>query len=428
MKSSIYNISVPIDEKWVLVYNSASKGYLCLTTDIWNRCFDCDSNVKLTNLKDTELDLLKQNGFIVNNTIDEYAEALSLKMKSRLNKRVYSVIINPTLDCNLRCWYCYESHKVGSTISKGQICAIQKHIELKYLEDKFECLELSFFGGEPLLRANIVEEIINNVSVFCTLKGVRLRVSFTTNGTILPSKILSLLKDKDVAFQITLDGVKNQHNSIRGFKNKPNTNSYDIIWKNIKKLSDNIEDIQLCLRINYDNNTFVEHKELVDQILSIDNKNLIVSIQKVWQVDSNTINYEHVFDFVNTLLCHNVNVSFLDLSNGGTTCYADRINSIVINYDGKVFKCTARDFNDSNSIGKLLPSGDVIWDFDRLKQYSFAQVPSKCKECKLFPACTGICSQKIVETGDYSPCIINAPFTIEDYVLFGYKLKAQRKA
>lgn len=427
MKTSAYNISVPLADNWVLVFNSFSKSFLCLTTTIWKRCFNEDSSVKMENLQTNDFETLRQNGFVIEDGVDEFADALSLRMKSRLNKRLYHIIVNPTLDCNLRCWYCYETHKTGSTISQENINAILKHIELKHLEDNFEALELSFFGGEPFLKASIISQLIEDVSNLCRSKNINLKISFTTNGTIMPPKILAVLKDKNVSFQITLDGNRDQHNLIRGFKTLNNTNSYDVIWKNIKKLYEHISQFHLCLRINFDRNTFVDHKQLAEQILSLGRNKLTVSLQKVWQVDSSSINYEDLFEFVNTLLDHNVNVRFLELSNGATTCYADRINSVVINYDGKVYKCTARDFNGSNSIGELLPTGDIIWDYTRLQQYSYSPVPLKCKKCKLFPSCMGTCSQSIIENGDDVPCIIKKPFTIEDYVLFSYKLKSMQK-
>ena len=422
MKSSSYNISVPFNDNGVLVFNSFSKSFLYLSTKVWRKCFEKDSSVKLTNITVEELKILKDNGFVIEDDVDEYASVFSLKMKTRLNKRSYHIIINPTLDCNLRCWYCYESHKKGSRISQETVDAIFNHIELKYAEDKFEKLELSFFGGEPLLKAKTVCLIIERISEFCIQNNILLTISFTTNGTILPQSILSVLKDKKVTFQITLDGIKKQHNSVRGFKNVSDSNSYEIIWKNIQKLYDKIQNLHVYLRINYDDNTFKEFKSLSQQILSLDKKRLTVSLQKIWQIDSVSIDFEKVFDFINTLQDNNVNVSFLNFSKGETTCYADELNSVVINYDGSIFKCTARDFLESQRIGKLSHTGEIIWDFDKLKQYVFAQMPSKCKSCKMFPSCPGICSQKVIEEGENAQCCIMPPFTIEDYVLYNYKL------
>lgn len=48
------------------------------------------------------------NKLIVENNIDEYQECLNditTRLKSDKSVRI---TVNPTLDCNLKCWYCYE--------------------------------------------------------------------------------------------------------------------------------------------------------------------------------------------------------------------------------------------------------------------------------------------------------------------------------
>lgn len=40
--------------------------------------------------------------------------------------RLYNVVVNTTLDCNLSCWYCYENRIVGSKLSSGVIEAIKR--------------------------------------------------------------------------------------------------------------------------------------------------------------------------------------------------------------------------------------------------------------------------------------------------------------
>lgn len=236
MKSSVYNISVPLEGGY-LVYNSFSKGFLYLSTAVWREHFLPDSTVNLSKLNCDSIAILKENGFIVDADTDEYALALELKMMTRLQKRTYTIIVNPTLDCNLNCWYCYESHQKGSRISHQLIQSISKHIDWKFAEDHFEHLHLSFFGGEPMLGGQQIAQIIEYASTFCQEKNIQFDISFTTNGTILPSVVLNALRGLDVAFQITLDGAKEQHNKVRQFKNGVQ-HSYRIIWRNIKRIQE----------------------------------------------------------------------------------------------------------------------------------------------------------------------------------------------
>jgi uncharacterized protein len=61
--------------------------------------------------------------------------------------RSYRLTINPTLECNFSCWYCYEKHphgKINSTI----LNAIYKLIKHKIEAEKIPHLILDWFGGE----------------------------------------------------------------------------------------------------------------------------------------------------------------------------------------------------------------------------------------------------------------------------------------
>ena len=43
-------------------------------------------------------------------------------------------------------------------------------------------------------------------------------------------------------------------------------------------------------------------------------------------------------------------------------CYADCENSIVVNYNGDLYKCTAREFSPETREGLLTPDGKVEWN------------------------------------------------------------------
>lgn len=88
-------------------------------------------------------------------------------------------------------------------------------------------------------------------------------------------------------------------------------------------------------------------------------------------------------------------------------CYADKLNQFLINYNGDVYKCSARDFTSQNKKGALSDEGEVIWTTpspqEVIKQF---KPQNACKTCNIFPLCGGGCIQKnseIKETGD---CIL----------------------
>ena len=80
-------------------------------------------------------------------------------------------------------------------------------------------------------------------------------------------------------------------------------------------------------------------------------------------------------------------------------CYADLLQQAVINYDGKVFKCTARDFSTHKADGVLQSNGEIEWDKSIIcKGLGNATFENEfCISCELLPACMGPCSQKMIE-------------------------------
>ncbi|MBT9660240.1 SPASM domain-containing protein [Odoribacter splanchnicus] len=419
MKYSRYNIPVEVGDNRVLVFNSFRKSYSVTSSTFWNKYFRMDD---INSIEEPILLQMRDNGFVIDDDDDEYTSALNCKIATRLQTDVYHVVINPTLDCNLCCWYCYETHKKGSHIDQNTEIGILNHLELKFSVTPFKYLHLSFFGGEPFLRHKQVGHVINSIKSFCIKKGVTLRVDFTTNGTIWSPLLIEELRDiTSVSFQITLDGSISQHDKVRCLKNGGG-GTYKRILENINKIFIELPNAHVTIRINFDDTTFDMVEALEKELLSFPPSQFRVALHKVWQVDANTIKYEQIFDFINTLQEHNIDVRFLDFSHGETTCYADKINSVVINYDGSIYKCTARNFNSDNKVGKLLKTGEISWDYSKLKEYCFASIPSKCQACKIFPICTGICSQKVIEMGDQTPCMIESQFSIEDYILYNYKV------
>ncbi|MDR2409264.1 MAG: SPASM domain-containing protein [Bacteroidales bacterium] len=80
-------------------------------------------------------------------------------------------------------------------------------------------------------------------------------------------------------------------------------------------------------------------------------------------------------------------------------CYADKMNQVVINYDGRIFKCTARNFQEEKEDGILLSNGKIKWNMPifskRLGNATFEN--EFCMACKFLPACFGPCSKKMLE-------------------------------
>ena len=80
-------------------------------------------------------------------------------------------------------------------------------------------------------------------------------------------------------------------------------------------------------------------------------------------------------------------------------CYAENMNQYVVNFDLKLYKCTARNFKDkAYSIGEISRDGKFIPSDNYYKYYTASYFENeKCLACPLLPSCTGMCIQKKIE-------------------------------
>jgi uncharacterized protein len=83
-------------------------------------------------------------------------------------------------------------------------------------------------------------------------------------------------------------------------------------------------------------------------------------------------------------------------------CYVSRYYHTEINYDGTVYKCTARDYSPKYEMGTLRGDGQIVWNIKELsRMYADATFETPlCLACKYLPLCNGACPQKIKELED----------------------------
>lgn len=181
-------------------------------SDIINKSLKGDD--ELVNINEKEFFQLKQRGYIFDSINDEEIllkryEAINNKVLANIDQIGYWTIC-PSMECNLRCPYCYEDHVQNESIkrlSEQQLDVIFHYILNQKFNKKSKIL---IFGGEPLLSVNykIVEKILRFTQKHSFPVGI------TTNGTSLSTTYLDLFsKHKgNLAVQITLDGDKTEHN------------------------------------------------------------------------------------------------------------------------------------------------------------------------------------------------------------------------
>ncbi len=338
-------------------------------------------------------DSLKRMDFIVEDDYNEKDIVQFRRSTELYDKSLYHLIVNPTLDCNLSCWYCYERRYKGSKISKEVSDGIIKHIIWKCNNEPFSTLKLSFFGGEPFYNYPAIKDIIERAKNVCIKRGISLYLDFTTNGTLLDAKNIDFLSDLSCQFQITIDGNKEQHNKVKHTKDR-SKDLFTLTFQNMKLIQEKIPSSMLFLRINFDENTLESFDEILARIKELDRRRTVIIVKRVWQVNHENINNEIVNSTIEKLNGEGFSV---DYYTQGKLCFGERYNEAVINYDGQVFKCTTiSDFNQTNAYGKLdTQTGQIIWNESKLAYDYSTKSPDECLSCRRFPSCYGPCPNQI---------------------------------
>lgn len=387
----------------VILYHLIGDKIIALQSDLVDLVFsDNDDFMEELELKHPDLFSQMQGmGMIVPDNKDEAQELLTEWEKKDSDSTYFGIIINPTLDCNLRCWYCYEDHRAGTLMKEEVLTSIFHLIDRKVEEPELKELNISFFGGEPLMVfRTVVLPLLEYGSVRCVEKNIGFSSNFTTNGVLLTDEVVHALQKmqfcKPITFQITLDGNRESHDAVRfTHGNKP---TYDLIVKHIHAAL--FANFKVGVRFNYTINnidTFVDVIKEFRDLPKVLKKNIRFNFQQVWQDrESSSEVLEKTTEISDLFKDDGLEVDY-DNSFRRQNCYADTLNCIVLNYNGDLFKCTARDFKTEIREGVLHPDGILEWNERFYQRMSVKYANTDCRNCSILPICNGGCSQSKLE-------------------------------
>lgn len=138
-------------------------------------------------------------------------------------KKSYNPTLCVTHQCNLSCVYCYQNHDVNNNMT---IETAKEAIDwiVKNIPEEDEIVSLSFIGGEPLIRFNLIKEVYEYVGTIEKRKPFRFFAS--TNGTLLNDEMKKWFIERKDHFYLglSIDGNKETHDANR-------SNSFDKIDK-----------------------------------------------------------------------------------------------------------------------------------------------------------------------------------------------------
>ncbi|MCI0471104.1 MAG: radical SAM protein, partial [Candidatus Aminicenantes bacterium] len=156
-------------------------------------------------------------------------------------RHLKQIIFESTQDCTLRCRYCTYGgsylHQRKNTAKYLSFDTARKTIDyiggIISTRSKKELI-IGFYGGEPLLNFDTIEQIVDYSKKL--FPGWELRFTVTTNGTLLEDRIIHFLVKNNFSLMVSLDGSGKNHDAKRIFPD--GRGSFDLIMENMKKIKD----------------------------------------------------------------------------------------------------------------------------------------------------------------------------------------------
>ena len=396
-----FYISKKVDDG-VLVFNTLIKEMIHLDNESFEKAFlNCDSTHK-------DFKYLLENWYIVPyNCVDielnSQVNAISTQLdKSFADKRF---VVVTTLNCNARCFYCFEheTKKYPMTVETA-------HQTSKYISKTSEGKKviIQWFGGEPLCNTKVIDIICDDLRK----ENVNFSTWMITNGYLFDDNIINKAKNswnlKSV--QITLDGTEEIYNNVKNYVYKNNISPFQKVLNSIELLLN--ADISVKIRLNMDKHNAEDLFKLTDVLFNRFGANDKLNIYACLLFDEcgsdkKIRGYSDQLELSKKLVelekyIHEKGYSeSFRLNNRikGYRCMADNDQSIMILPNGNFSKCE-RDTAASN-FGNVFDG--IINHTETDKWKIKCKMFDECFTCPLLPGCVRI--EKCPDEG-YHECSI----------------------
>lgn len=363
-------------------------------------------------LPEPVFEALRDGGFLVPKNLDERAYIRTRFNLSRMRAPARFVIA-PTLDCNLSCFYCYET-KSKETMTPEVQDSVASFVASRLRGSPSPKLTVEWYGGEPLLAQDAVRVLSKKLQSISGAAGAKYYAALVTNGTMLTPEILQGLSGCGInSYHVTLDGPAEVHDARRS----PGSGAPAAAFNEIV---DNIEAAAAGAQVNVRMNVGRSNRGAVGAFLRFarerewSKKGIDIYPAPIFGASSPCMGYpeealpEEDFDSVLDEFCEagfDAGASNLAEVVGFPpsrhySCEALAFNSFAISPGGSLFKCPLEIDDDGKAVGTVSEPLD-LYNPNLLKWLSFDpfDIPG-CGRCLFLPLCSGGCPKKLFEEGE----------------------------
>ncbi len=425
LASSRYNFRIPAPDG-VVLYNSCSGAAIRVKGADAIAMAELLSGRRLLVSRDcfepAMLARLRRGGFLLDPKADELEIVRDRYWRARGETPIV-LTLTTTQDCNLGCYYCYESRS-KHRLTGNDIPRIVGLARKRLADSGKSSLHVDWYGGEPLMNIDFLERASAALQSLCQDLGIRYAASVISNGTCWPDDVgafITLHRMRQV--QISFDGLKANHDKRRRYRRgyAPTTNgsSFEAAAALVDRL---LEHVQVDLRLNIDRGNardivpflrfceargwFDAEHRLVFQLARLSSYSERSDFMRKSELSIED------FEALRSLVRGQIRSP--DLVDEGTSldsyphpktsvCAALATDSVVIGAEGHEYRCGLQVGESSRATllrsfdGTMMPGNDAEW----WRQFDPTGLP-KCSGCSFLPVCWGGCPKEHLERDDHA--------------------------
>ena len=350
-------------------------------------------------------------GFFVKDDDSELFKLEVIRNRSAFaSSDAINITIYPTQECNARCFYCFENGEKREPMSKETAKDVVKYITSNVTVD--DEVVFRWFGGEPLVGSDIIDYITDEINKHFDGK-LRFSSIVTTNGFNIDDDLIIRAKEKWHAkkFHLTIDGYREEHNKRKNYYDKT-VNAYEKLLLDMQKLID--AGIFVVCRFNLDKKNINQIDDILNDLIPFKDSDLFyihtTTLRRPTYAPLEDYILAQDYDWAYDLIWRKMfSYGFYDgikhilpLRLRGN-CLACVMNEVLINSEGKLFKCLQHTTEDSHKVGDC--KSGVVFNKNYLEWLDVSIKREQCKKCPYLPMCAGGCKEYWYENRpEISPC------------------------
>ena len=299
---------------------------------------------------------------------------------------------------------------------------------------------VTWFGGEPLMAVDEMERLYRKIRR--VLKGRRYDSNIITTGYHLNEEnIRALQRIKVTEMQITLDGLKETHNSVKFTEGCDDV--FSVVLENIDRTCCIAPEIHIVVRTNLTKSSAHEYQELYHMMMTrFKGKNFAIAPAFVLDRsncgrthDKDLFTSEEYPDYIIGLAKSGIDSPQVRYpKNYFTECAIRNPQSLAFDPEGNVYKCWEHIGDEQYSIGRINKKGAIEnVNVTLLNRQLYGADPlddPQCRECPYLPVCHGGCPINRIENefqqGE-NDCCTYYKGHMEEFILHHIRMKELAK-